>query len=146
MFPLSCARPRSGCRTPAHESLEHLCWFSIQSIWINKNKIGKSKLQFFCYFWELINLMSVMDLFWKLLPLPPGLPKPTQLLLRRHHGLRTCIPGLEGTLAAYIPHLTTFLPNSFVWVFSHSRGSWVGHLWQVSGKHWERGCGDTLVW
>jgi hypothetical protein len=46
---------------------------------------------------ELINLIYVMDLlFFK--SLSPGLPKSTQLLLRRHHGLRTCIPGLEGTL------------------------------------------------
>jgi hypothetical protein len=29
---------------------------------------------------------------------PAGLPKPTQLPLRRHHDLRTCIPGLERTL------------------------------------------------
>jgi hypothetical protein len=28
----------------------------------------------------------------------PRLPKPTQLPLRRHHGLRTCIPSIEGTL------------------------------------------------
>jgi hypothetical protein len=27
---------------------------------------------------------------------PPGLPKLTQMLLRRHHGLRTCIPGLRS--------------------------------------------------
>jgi hypothetical protein len=43
--------------------------------------------------------MSVTGLFRKSLhPTPPGLPKPTQLLLRRHHGLHTCIPGLEGKL------------------------------------------------
>jgi hypothetical protein len=42
-----------------------------------------------------------MDFFFKSLhPSPHGLLKPTQLLLRRHHGSRTCIPGLEGTLAA----------------------------------------------
>jgi hypothetical protein len=26
------------------------------------------------------------------------LPKPTHLLFKRHHGSRTCIPGLEGPL------------------------------------------------
>jgi hypothetical protein len=51
----------------------------------------------FCYFGELINLMSVMDLLQKLLT-PPGLPKQIQLLLRRHHALHTCIPGLQGKL------------------------------------------------
>jgi hypothetical protein len=39
--------------------------------------------------------MSVMDLFQKSLPPSPGLPKPTKLLLGRHHDLRTCIPGIE---------------------------------------------------
>jgi hypothetical protein len=40
--------------------------------------------------------MSVTDLFRQ--PLPPGLTKPTQLPLRKYHGLLTCIPGLEETL------------------------------------------------
>jgi hypothetical protein len=31
-------------------------------------------------------------------PPPPVLPMPTQLLLRRHHDLCTCISGLEGML------------------------------------------------
>jgi hypothetical protein len=39
-----------------------------------------------------------MDLFRKSLLPFPGLPKPTQLPLRRHHDLRICIPGLKGTL------------------------------------------------
>lgn len=39
--------------------------------------------------------MSVIDLFENLCPTPlTGVPKPTQLLLRRHVGLSTCIPGL----------------------------------------------------
>jgi hypothetical protein len=35
---------------------------------------------------------------------PPALPKPTQLLLRRHNDLRTCIPGLEGTSVMRSPY------------------------------------------
>jgi hypothetical protein len=36
--------------------------------------------------------MSVTDLSRK------SLPMPTQLLLRRHHDMRTCNPDLEGML------------------------------------------------
>jgi hypothetical protein len=54
------------------------------------------------YFWELINLMPVMELFGKSLPPPPGLPNPIQSLLRRHQRLRTCIPGLEGALMSIV--------------------------------------------
>jgi hypothetical protein len=39
--------------------------------------------------------MSVMDIVNKRL-VAHSLPKPTQLLLRRHHGSNTCIPGSEG--------------------------------------------------
>jgi hypothetical protein len=45
--------------------------------------------------------MFVMELFRKLLH--PGLPKPVQLLLRRRHGLRTCMPSLMGTLTSGLP-------------------------------------------
>jgi hypothetical protein len=50
-----------------------------------------------CCFWKVMNLMSVMDVFRKSLP-PPELHKATQLMLRRHKGLRTSNPGLEETL------------------------------------------------
>jgi hypothetical protein len=36
--------------------------------------------------------------FLKIVAPSLGLPNPTQLLLRRRHDLRTCIPGLEETL------------------------------------------------
>jgi hypothetical protein len=47
MFPLSCARARpcNGCHTPAH-----FYWFSICSVWINKNKIEKVKYYNFLLF------------------------------------------------------------------------------------------------
>jgi hypothetical protein len=53
--------------------------------------------------------MSVMDVFRKSLPpTPPLLPSPTELQLRRHHGLGTCIPGVEGTLHQSNFHDKTF--------------------------------------
>jgi hypothetical protein len=33
----------------------------------------------------------------------PGVPEPTPVLRQKHHGRRTCIPGLEGTLVATFP-------------------------------------------
>lgn len=42
--------------------------------------------------------MSILVFFRKPLPPPPWLPKPTQLLFRRLHGLRTFIRSLGGTL------------------------------------------------
>jgi hypothetical protein len=36
--------------------------------------------------------------FLKTAALPPMLPKPTPMVLRRHHNLRTCILGLDGIL------------------------------------------------
>jgi hypothetical protein len=53
-----------------------------------KIKLKKRK-QFFLLFLGAYKF-RVMDLFRK------SLLKPTQLLLGRHHGSLTCIPGLEG--------------------------------------------------
>jgi hypothetical protein len=44
--------------------------------------------------------------FFKLAATPPRpalLLRPTQFLLRRRRGLRTCIPALEGTLLSHVP-------------------------------------------
>lgn len=44
---------------------------------------------------------------------PTGLPKETQLLLRRCHALHTCIPVLEGTLDIIITELFLTYFNCF---------------------------------
>jgi hypothetical protein len=69
-----------------------LLWYIVN---VNKNVIKRVN---YIFLWELRNVMPVIDLFRKSLPLPHALPKPTKLLFRRHHGWRSCIPGLEGTL------------------------------------------------
>jgi hypothetical protein len=72
-----------GCCTQAH-----FYWFSIQSIWINKNNKEKPSYKFLLF----------LRAYKFNVCYGPRLPKPTQLLLRRHHGLHTCIPSLEGML------------------------------------------------
>lgn len=48
----------------------------------------------------------------------PALPKPIQLLLRRHHDLWICILGLEGTLVPiYMQHKYTDM-----WMERHTNG------------------------
>jgi hypothetical protein len=98
----SCSR--SCCLTPVHQSqcVAHFYCFSIQSVRINKNTIEQINFSF-CYFWGLINLKSDMDLFLEnRCPPPLVLCKPTKLLLRRHYGLHSCIPGSEEKWLTFI--------------------------------------------
>jgi hypothetical protein len=76
MFPLSCEleRPRSCCRTPAHDSQSPVL-------------LGANKFNV-CY-----------GPFSKIAVLPPGCPSEPNCC---SDGLRTCIPSLEGTLKTNI--------------------------------------------
>jgi hypothetical protein len=80
--------------------------FSLQRTFIclvySKFKLIKIKLKKvkynFLLFLGTYKFNASYGTFSKIAAPSPGLPDPTQLLLRRYHGLRACIPGLQGTL------------------------------------------------
>jgi hypothetical protein len=77
-------------------------------ILINKIKL-KSKLQIYIIF-EACKFNVCYGPFSKIAA-PPRIAQANQLLLRRPHGLRTCAPGLEGTLNPKIDfHVHKSLP------------------------------------
>jgi hypothetical protein len=89
MYSLSCARTR--CHAAAVALPRTRLSFTRTFIALVYSQFElKSKLQFFIIIGELINLIPVTELFRKSRP-PPELPKPTNLMVRRHHGLRTCV-------------------------------------------------------
>jgi hypothetical protein len=95
MFPLRCARAAAHFIGLVYSQFEFI-------------KIKLKKVNYdFSGGGDFINVMFVKDRFRKSLPSPhPGFPSQP----RRHHGLRTWIPGLEGTLStsvSIILHLIT---------------------------------------
>jgi hypothetical protein len=89
-------QPRSGCRTPAHEFRLLPTFIGLLCTQFDLAKIKlKYKLQYFFLFWVAYEYNVCCEIFSQI-AVPPALPKPTQLLLRRQHGLLTSICGLDG--------------------------------------------------